>query len=141
MDALLTSLASFIFVKYPQEALSCRLVQFLAVLGIDRGIGRLRTAKNYLFMLAGMVYCVQVLGLETLLPARGRDRQTEADRNNFMDMRKKYLADSSFSPMSEMINLLAMGKHIRLNAGNSGNAYWSQDKETFYLNRRLIVMA
>jgi hypothetical protein len=86
-------------------------------------MGRLRTAKNYLFMLAGMVYCVRVLSLETLLPARGRNRQTKADRNNFIDMRKKYLADGSFSPMSEMINLLAMGKHIGLNAGNSSNAY------------------
>jgi hypothetical protein len=119
----------------------CGLVQFLAVLGIDGGMGCLRTAKNYLFMLAGMVYCVRVLGLEMLLLARGRDGQTEADRDNFMDMRKKYLADGSFSPMSEMINLLAMGKHIGLNAGNSGNAYWLQDKETFYLNGRLIVMA
>jgi hypothetical protein len=123
MDALLTSLALFIFVKYPREALSCGLVQFLTMLGIDRGMGRLRTAKNYLFMLAGMVYCVRVLGLETLLPARGRDGQTEANYNNFMDMRKKYLADGSFSPISKMINLLAIGKHIGLNAGNSGNTY------------------
>jgi hypothetical protein len=116
-------------------------VQFLAVLGINRGIGCLRTAKNYLFMLAGIVYCVQVLSLETLLPVRGRDGQTKADCNNFIDICKKYLADSSFSLISKIINLLAIGKHIRLNAGNSGNAYWSQDKETFYLNRCLIVMA
>jgi superfamily II DNA helicase RecQ len=141
MDALLASLASFIFVKYPREALSCGLVQFLAVLGIDGDMGRLRTAKNYSFMLAGMVYCVRVLGLETLLPAGERDGQTEADRDNFMDMRKKYLADGSFSPMSKTINLLAMGKYIGLNAGNSGNAYWSQDKETFYLNGRPILVS
>jgi hypothetical protein len=49
-------------------------VQFLAVLGIDGEIGRLRTAKNYSFMLAGMVYGVRVLGIEKLLPV---DRRNE----------------------------------------------------------------
>jgi hypothetical protein len=34
--------------------------------------------------------------------------------------------------MSEMISLLAYGKHIGLSAGNSGNAYWSKDKQVFY---------
>lgn len=123
MDALLASLASFIFMQYPREPLSCGFVQFLAVLGIDREIGRLRTAKNYSFILAGVVYCVRVLGIERLLPAGGRDDQTEADREHFTEMREKCLADGSFSPISEMINLLAMGKHIGLNLGNSDNVY------------------
>jgi superfamily II DNA helicase RecQ len=141
MEALFNSLASFIFVKYPREPLSCGLIQFLAVLGIDGEIGRLRTAKNYSFMLAGVVYCIRVLGLETLLPMGQRDQQTEEDRQKFIDMREKYLADGSFSPMSEMINLLAMGKYIGLNAGNSGSASWSRDKKTFYLNGRPIVIS
>jgi hypothetical protein len=98
-------------------------VQFLAVLGINGEIGRLRIAKNYLFMLAGVVYCVRVLGIEKLLPAGGRDEQTKADRDNFIKMRENFLADGLFSPISKMINMLAMGKHISLNAGNSGNAY------------------
>jgi hypothetical protein len=123
IDALLASLASFIFMQYLREPLSCRFVQFLAILGINGEIGRLRTAKNYSFMLAGVVYCVRVLGIEKLLPAGGRDDQTEADREHFMKMREKYLADGSFSPISKIINLLAIGKHIRLNAGNSSNAY------------------
>jgi hypothetical protein len=116
-------------------------VQFLAVLGIDGEMGRLRIAKNYSFMLAGMVYGVRVLGIEKLLPVDRRDEQTEADREYFMKMRESYLADRLFSPMSEMINLLAMGKYIGLNAGNSGNAYWSKDKKTYYLNGRPIVIS
>jgi hypothetical protein len=40
-----------------------------------------------------------------------------------MKMRESYLADRLFSLMSEMINLLVMGKYIRLNVGNSGNIY------------------
>jgi hypothetical protein len=73
IDALLASLASFIFMQYLRELLSCRFVQFLAILGINGEIGRLRTAKNYSFMLAGVVYCVRVLSIEKLLPAGGRD--------------------------------------------------------------------
>jgi hypothetical protein len=125
MDALLTLLASFIFMQYLREPLLYRFVQFLAILGINGKIGRLRTAKNYSFMLAGVVYCVRVLIIEKLLPAGGRDNQTEADREHFIEMRKKYLADGLFSLISKIINLLAIGKHIRLNAGNSSNAYWS----------------
>jgi hypothetical protein len=110
-------------VQYPREPLLCGLVQFLAVLGINREIDRLRTAKNYSFILAGIVYGVRVLGIKKLLPADRRDEQTKADREHFMKMRESYLADGLFSPISEMINLLAIGKHIGLNAGNSGNAY------------------
>jgi hypothetical protein len=58
MDALLALLALFIFMQYLREPLLCGFVQFLAILGIDGEMGRLRTAKNYLFMLAGVVYCV-----------------------------------------------------------------------------------
>lgn len=43
--------------------------------------------------------------------------------------------------MSEMINLLAMGKYIGLNADNAGNAYWSRDKKTYYLNGRPNIIS
>jgi hypothetical protein len=115
-------------------------VQFLAVLGIDTEIKRLRTAKNYSYMLAGMVYCVWVLGVEKLLPAAGRDKQTKDNCDWFLEMRKKYLADGLYSLMSEMISLLAYSKHAALNEGNAGNAYWSLDKKIFYLNGRPIVI-
>jgi hypothetical protein len=38
-------------------------------------------------------------------------------------MRKKYLANSLYSLMSEIISLLAYSKHAALNKGNAGNAY------------------
>jgi hypothetical protein len=123
MDALLASLCSFIFTKYSSNPLTSRLVHFTAVLGIDTEMDRLRTAKNYSYMLAGMVYCVRVLAVEKLLPAEQRDEQTDDNRKHFLEMRKKYIADRSFSPMSEMISLLAYSKYIALNAGNVGNAY------------------
>jgi hypothetical protein len=58
-----------------------------------------------------------------------------------MKMRESYLADGLFSLISEMINLLAMGKYIRLNIGNSSNVYWLKDKKTYYLNGCLIMIS
>ncbi|KAL1640737.1 hypothetical protein SLS61_010232, partial [Didymella pomorum] len=140
-EALLASISSFIFTTYHPVALSTGLIQFLAVLGYDAGTDRLRTAKNYSYILAGMVYCVRVIAVEALLPGSQRSSQSEQDRDRFVEMRQKYLADGSFSPMSEMISMLAYGKHIGLSAGNSGNAHWSLDKSTFYLNSRPIAIS
>jgi hypothetical protein len=72
-DILLDSLNSFILTSYGNVALSSGLIQFLAVLGIDVETKRLRTAKNYSYLLVGIVYCVRVLGVEKLLPAAGRN--------------------------------------------------------------------
>ncbi|KAH6619076.1 hypothetical protein C7974DRAFT_342236, partial [Boeremia exigua] len=88
ITVLLDSLSSFILTSYGNEVLSAGLVQFLAVLGIDTETKRLRTAKNYSYMLAGMVYCTRVVGVEKLLPAAGRDEQTEEARDRFLEMRK-----------------------------------------------------
>jgi hypothetical protein len=74
-------------------------------------------------MLAGIAYCVQVLALEKLLLGGQRNTQTEQDRNRFLAAQYKHLADSTFSPISKMISMLAYSKYIRLTAGNLGNAY------------------
>jgi hypothetical protein len=103
--------------------MSSGLMQYLAVLGIDTQTNRLRTAKNYSYILAGVAYCTRVLAVEKLLPAAGREEQTEEERNRFLDMRKKYLADSSYSPMSAMISLLAYSKHAAITEGNTSNTY------------------
>ncbi|KAF2646996.1 hypothetical protein K491DRAFT_723842 [Lophiostoma macrostomum CBS 122681] len=140
MDALLEVLASFIFEPVGDRPFSSGLVHFLAVLGIDAEMDRLREAKHYSYMLAGIVYYVQVLGVEKLLPAARRDEQTNEDREHFLLIRRRFLADGSYSPISEMISLLAYRKFVALNAGNAGNAYWSKDKTIFYLHGRLIVI-
>jgi hypothetical protein len=56
-------------------------MQYLAILGIDTQINRLRTAKNYSYILAGVVYCTRVLAVEKLLPAAGRKEQIEEEYN------------------------------------------------------------
>jgi hypothetical protein len=116
------SLSSFILVSYSNDIFSSRLLHYLAVLGIDTETRRLRTAKNYSYILAGIVYCIRVLFTEALLPAAQREEQTDDNRNRFLKMRRQYLADRSYSLISKMLSLLAYSKYIRLNAGNSGNA-------------------
>ena len=140
-EALLALISLFVFTTYHPVALSTSLIQFLAVLRYNTDTDRLQTAKNYLYILAGIVYCVRVVAVKTLLPSSQRSTQTEQDCDCFIKMRQKYLADGSFSPISEIISMLAYGKHVGLNAGNSGNAHWSLDKETFYLNSQLIAIS
>jgi hypothetical protein len=54
------------------------------VLSINAKINYLRIAKNYLYMLASVVYYMQVLGLEKLLLATQRDEQTNEDCKLFL---------------------------------------------------------
>jgi hypothetical protein len=79
--------------------------------------------------------------LEKLLPASQHEIQTIDDRSHFLSMRRKYLEHGSFTLMSEMLNMLAYGKNIGLTAGNSSNTYSSEDKKTFYLNYRPILVS
>jgi hypothetical protein len=80
MRVLLDTLTAFFFALTGGKPLSNGLIHFLAVLGIDAELGRLRTAKNYSYMLAGVVYCVRVLSVEKLLPSACCDEQTDDDR-------------------------------------------------------------
>jgi hypothetical protein len=80
-STLLNSLASFILIGYSNDEMSSSLMQYLAVLGIDIQTNRLRTAKNYSYILAGVTYCTRVLAVEKLLPAAGREEQTEEERD------------------------------------------------------------
>jgi hypothetical protein len=73
-------------------------------------------------MLAGIVYYVRVLVVETLLLAAQREEQTDNNCDCFLEKQKKYLANRLYSLISEIISLLAYSKYIRLNAGNLGNA-------------------
>ena len=120
---LLNLLTSFFFTTTSDKPFSSRLVHFLAVLGINSDTNCLRTAKNYLYMLAGVVYCMRVLSVEKLLLSACCDKQTDKDRERFLEHREKYLANSSYSLMSEVLSLLAYSKYVALAAGNLGNAY------------------
>jgi hypothetical protein len=58
-------------------------------------------------MLAAVVSCTRVLSVERLLPSASRDEKTDEDRERFLQHRGKYLANSSYSLMSEVFRSLA----------------------------------
>jgi len=74
IDALLKLIKSFIFVTVRGDVFSSGLLHFLAVLSIDEEMGRLRKANDFLYMLAGVVYCTRVFAVEAILPLAERDR-------------------------------------------------------------------
>jgi hypothetical protein len=127
-------LTLFFFTLTGNKPFSSGLVYFLAVLGINSDANRLRTAKSYLYMLAGVAYCMRVLSVEKLLLSARRKEQTNKDQQRFLQHRERYLANSSYSLISEVLSLLAYSKHVALAASNLGNACWSKDKKIFYLH-------
>jgi len=132
--------AAFIFQSVGSDPFDSGLIHFLAVLGIDEDLKRLRTANDFSFMLAGVVYCTRVLAAESLLPSAARAEQGDAERTGFLNRRKQFLADGSFSPMSTMLSLLAYSKAAALNHRNPGSIFWSKDRKIVYLHGRPIVI-
>jgi len=99
------------------------LLYFLAILGINSEIDCLQIAKNYLYMLASVVYCVRVLAIEKLLSAAQRDKQIDKNYDRFLVKRQKFLTNGLYSLISKIISLLAYSKLVALAASNLGNAY------------------
>src|SRR4051812_20556474 len=103
-------------------------------------MGRLRKADSYSYMLAGVVYCVRVVAVEVLLPSAERAEQGTAERERFLERRREFLSDGSYSPMSTMLSLLAYSKSIALNKSNEGSVQWSADHKVLFLyGRRLVI--
>jgi hypothetical protein len=139
-DAILSFSMSFIFHKVYHKPFESPMLHFMAVLGIDEENNRLKEANDYSYMLAGLVYCTRVIGLEILLPSKSRTRQADAEYESFLQQRKQYLADGSMSVASNMISLLAYSKHIALNHGNAGSVFWIQEGRIMQLHGAQIVM-
>ena len=62
------------------------LLHFLAVLGIDEDTHRLRECNDFSYMLAGIVYCCRVLGVEIILPKTFRRGETAEDDQRFLEL-------------------------------------------------------
>ena len=120
---LLNLLTLFFFTITSDKLFSSRLIYFLAVLGINSNTNYLRTAKNYLYMLVGVVYYMRVLSVEELLLSACCNKQTNKDCKRFLEHREKYLLNSLYSLISEALSLLAYSKYVALAASNLGNAY------------------
>jgi hypothetical protein len=132
--------ASFVFEKIGERPYSSGLVHFLAVMGIDAEMGRLRTATDYSTVVAGALYCIRAIAVETLLPSARKDEQGDAERDEFLRKRRDFLADGSYSVASEVLSWLAYGKTVGKTTGSSGNTSWSADGRTLYLHERPIEL-
>src|SRR6202035_1471903 len=90
------------------------IIHFAAVLGIVEDENRLRRGDEYLYMLAGFMYCVRVLFVEYTLLVATRAEQTTEDIDRFLKLRKKYLVVGSYSLYSFLIKMLGYGKTISM---------------------------
>jgi len=139
-SAVLDFSRSFIFHKVYHKPFESPMLHFMAVLGIDEENNRLKEANDYSYMLAGLVYCIRVIGLELMLPSKNREQQADADYETFLQQRRQFLADGSMSVASNMISLLAYGKHIALNYGNAGGVFWEEEAQALNLHGARIPM-
>ncbi|KAI6789773.1 hypothetical protein KC343_g875 [Hortaea werneckii] len=89
-------------------------------------------------MLAGVVYCIRVFGVDIILPARERDEKAEADERRFRQIREEYLADLSFSVMSKMLSPFAYGKSIALRHNNARTMSFSLDRQTLHYREKIV---
>ena len=111
---------SLIFIHVAQDPYRSSLVHFAGVLGIDRDQRRFRSASDYSYILAGLVYGVRILAVEKLIPREAREdeeHQMEV-RERFREQRAQYLVVGSYSPMSYLLSLLGYSKKIALKTGN-----------------------
>jgi hypothetical protein len=83
MKALLDFYESLIFQRVYRDVFKSAVLHFLAVLGINEEISRLRLTNDFSYMLAGVVYYVQVLAVEIILPSTKRENQDEEDDKRF----------------------------------------------------------
>jgi hypothetical protein len=73
MKALLDFYESLIFQRVRRDVFKSTVLHFLAVLGIDEEISQLRQANDFSYMLAGVVYCMQVLAVKIILLTTERE--------------------------------------------------------------------
>ncbi|KJZ71103.1 hypothetical protein HIM_09522 [Hirsutella minnesotensis 3608] len=118
------------------RASSTLLIYFSAVCGLSvpDGAEFLRPGQ-YTTHLAGLIYCVRLIMLESVLPcvshdyigikARPRRRQLDV----LQPLRRDKMCDGSVSPLGEMFSLLAFGNALRKSDGPTFHFEWSDDGE------------
>ena len=73
MDTLLRLIKSFVFITVYRDVFSSGLLHFLAILSINKEIGRLYKVNNFLYILARVVYYIRIFIVEVILLLAKRD--------------------------------------------------------------------
>lgn len=117
----------FICQRFPEGRGSNAPVPFYsAVLGIDAKRNMVRAPYNYTSFVAGLLWISRLLTLEHALPKHPYHHLNIPDRSHYLDwgfrlegLRKMYLIEGSYSPVSTLVGLLAYGMAIARAEGNS----------------------
>jgi hypothetical protein len=116
------------------EAPHSPLLHFSGVLGIDRANKRFRRPSNYTPILAGLIWVGRLLLLEYAIPKREYvflrwpSRQTYEDHGwRLEDIRRGHMIEGTYSPMSNLVALLAYGKCVAKTEDRPGLVIWDND--------------
>ncbi|KJZ70098.1 hypothetical protein HIM_10501 [Hirsutella minnesotensis 3608] len=118
------------------RASSTLLIYFSAVCGLSvpDGAEFLRPGQ-YTTHLAGLIYCVRLIMLESVLPCASHDyigikaRPRRRQLDVLQPLRRDKMCDGSVSPLGEMLSLLAFGNALRKSDGSTFHFEWSDDGE------------
>ena len=126
---------SFLTQRFQQgEEPHSPLLHFVGVLAIDRTTRRFGTAYRYTPMLAGMIWVGRLLLLEYAIPKREYktlqwpSRQYYDDHGwRLEDIRRQHMIEGSYSPISNLVGLLAYGKYVAKTEERAGLVVWDED--------------
>ena len=116
------------------------LIHFIAIIDIDIYTKTLRLSFHYTKFLITILYINRLIILEVAIPAE--TWPILQNRDNIPDIpvhikqiRNKHLYKGSFSPISYILNQLAMGKAFNKMHKSAPNIHWSEDQQTiFYIS-------
>ena len=110
------------------------LLHFSGVLGIDKANQKFRRPGNYTPMLAALVWVGRLFLLEYAIPKREYvnlrwpSRQAYDDHGwRLEDVRRPHMIEGSYSPMSNLVALLAYGKYVAKAEDRVGLVTWDDD--------------
>ncbi|KHO10690.1 hypothetical protein MAA_11741 [Metarhizium robertsii ARSEF 23] len=127
---------------------SSTLVHFVAVMGVHRSSLAFRDAYNSTPMVAALIWVGRLFFLEYSLPLYSYDTLVYAwpARDAYLSqptrlekIRAKYMLRGCHSPLSELIELKAMGRSIVKREGVPGNLTWAPDGHSFTIGNAKVV--
>ena len=120
------------------------LIFYSGILGYRKDIGGWRQPEKYTNILAGILWCIRVLGLEYCLPTSSRDRLAEGAEmtplERFKIFRDEYLVEDTECPFATLHSLLNYGFIIAKDGMGDTMVSWSHDKEVLYIGGNELSM-
>jgi len=112
---------------------STLLVYFSGILGVSTDGSTFKRPRNYTPKLSGLIYCIRLIVLESILPRfahsfigwEARPRHGQLDLLNHVRTRKMCLG--SQAPMGAFISLRSYGRGLSRSDGPSFHVRWSED--------------